>query len=119
MTGMIPDAKEAPDDLGDAHERPEVGGVAGRQGAPLSSTRSSLARWARESLGGRPGAGRSCNAWSPFLRYIPAHRKTKLTDALTARATGDRLLPAFSSWIACRRRRSNCVAVPGGSCLGV
>ena len=36
------------------------------------------------------------------------------TFALRARATADRLLPALSSWMACRRRRSSCWAVPCG-----
>lgn len=39
-------------------------------------------------------------------------RNTELTDALTARPTADRFLPARSSRMACRRRRSSCWAVP-------
>ena len=84
MTGMVPYAKQPPDDLRDACERPEVARVAGR-----------------------------CNPRSPFASYIPDQRKTELTDAHTARATTDRLLPALSSRIACRRRPSSCAAVPG------
>jgi len=67
-----------------------------------------------ESLGGRPGVGRGRNPLSPFCRYVSAHRNTELTEALTVRATADRVLPALSNRMACRRRRSSCGAVPGG-----
>ncbi len=58
--------------------------------------------------------GRDCSPRRPCLRYASAQRNTELTEAPTARAIADSVVPALSNRIACRRRRSSCWALPGG-----
>src|SRR6266849_419060 len=82
--------------------------------APRSRTAFSCCCCVVDKRHGRPGVGRTRSPLRLSRRYACSHRTTELSDAPTRRAISRYGVPPCRSVIACRRRLSNCPAVPDG-----